>query len=101
MKLSLRGMTKNTINELKGLQESIDELRRDTSEGIGVDDVDDYFGAAHIDGLIMNVEAYHDIIVGILQGKCTIQEAKEFLFSCGKLDEVKLFGDLIQFEESK
>jgi len=98
MKLSFRGMTKNTIGELKELQDNIARLRRDVEQGETIDDLDDYLGSEHIEGLIMNVEAYHDIVLGLLQGKCSLDEAKDFLFSCGKLHETEHFGNLITFD---
>jgi len=95
MRLSLRGMTKNTINDLKALKEEIESVKAEIQNN-QTDDVKDYFEDEHIEGLILNIEAYHDIIVAILQGKATIEEAKEFLFSDGSLDDTKLFGNLIR-----
>ena len=98
MKLSLRGMTKNTINDLKALKTEIERVKGEIKDG-STNRREEYFEDEHIEGLILHVEAYHDIIVALLQGKATIQEAKDFMFSGESLEETKLFGNLITFKE--
>lgn len=75
MYLSFRGMTKNTINELKDLKRDIEEAREELEK----QDITYLFADENIDMIITNVEAYHDIVVALIKGDTTIEEARKFL----------------------
>lgn len=102
MNLCLRGMTKNLISDLKSLKSNIERLKSDALENpygsIKELDIDEIFENENLDSNIIYVEAYFDIITAILQGKTTIEEAKAFLYSSGKLEETKLYNNLIIFD---